>query len=421
MKTPIAILIFGRICSGKTTFAKTLEKNNDFYVVSKDRCILECELKRRNGENCSWESVRQLSVEEAVNMRANVVIDETARIGRISAFKKAGYEIIGVNLDISVDLCHQRLKNRLKRRREILIRLSDIVNIDVTEMPQNERRDLWRNSEFVNSIPNSQQKEFNALINEIYTLGCDYIKEEHPNPACFPELDYVIELDKSVNLFEISLNEIIGQKIPYNVYLKTQLSKIKYCVWDIGGVVYDFSLKPLDKWCKEHTISIEKQSNEFNIKKFDFDEYMKGLVTFEELCQDICDYYDIHYKYQYVNDIEHALWMGVSNDFDITHHLLALLTERGIKNCILSNALPILLESGKYQEFIDEKNRFYSFDLHMLKPSADIYIKVKNLLGCDFHNIVFVDDKEENVNAAREMGIYSILYSNNIISDPFFN
>lgn len=148
---------------------------------------------------------------------------------------------------------------------------------------------------------------------------------------------------------------------------------------------------------------------------------MKGFVTFEELCQEICCFYDIQYKYQYVNDIESALWLGVSNDFDITHRLMALLKERGVENCILSNALPILLESGKYQEFIDKKNRFYSFDLHMLKPSTDIYIKVKNLLECDFHNIVFVDDKEENVNAAKELGIYSIVYSKNITSDPFFN
>ena len=147
---------------------------------------------------------------------------------------------------------------------------------------------------------------------------------------------------------------------------------------------------------------------------------MKGFVTFEELCKDICNYYDIQYNPQHLIDIEQALWLGVSNDFDITHRLLVHMKEQGIKNCILSNALPILLESGKYQEFIDTKNRFYSFDLHMLKPSPDIYIKVKDILECDFHNIVFVDDKEENVNAAKELGIYSILFSNNIMLDPFF-
>ena len=419
-KTPIAILMFGRICSGKTTFAKNLERNNNFYVISKDRCILESELKKRSGENHSWEHIRELSVEDAINMRANVVVDETARIGRISSFKKAGYEIIGVNLDISIELCRQRLENRLKRRNEILISLSNIINIDVINMPQNKRRDLWCNSEIVNSIPYTLQKEFNDLINEIYTLGCDYIKEEYPNPACFPELDYVVELNENVNLYNVSLNEVIEQKIPYNVYLRSQLSKIKYCIWDIGGVVYDFSLIPLDKWCKEHTMNVEKQNFKYSIKKYDFDDYMKGFVTFEKLCKDICNYYDIQYDPQYLIDIEQALWLGVSNDFDITHRLLVHMKEQGIKNCILSNALPILLESGKYQEFIDTKNRFYSFDLHMLKPSPDIYIKVKDILECDFHNIVFVDDKEENVNAAKELGIYSILFSNNIMLDPFF-
>lgn len=198
-------------------------------------------------------------MEEAIGKRANVVIDETARIGRVSAFIRAGYEIIGVYLNVSLGLCYQRLENRLKRRMEILSRLSDIINTDVTQMPQNERRNLWCNSEIVNSIPNSQKDDFNALIDEIYTLGCDYIKEEHPNPACFSELDYVVELNESVNLCEVSFNQIIEQKETYNVYLRRQLTKIKYCVWDIGGVVYDFSLKPLDKWCKEHTTSPENK------------------------------------------------------------------------------------------------------------------------------------------------------------------
>ena len=123
---------------------------------------------------------------------------------------------------------------------------------------------------------------------------------------------------------------------------------------------------------------------------------------------------------QYNIEIKKAFWKGVSDDFETTHCLMQNIKSRGIENCILSNALPILLESGKYQEFIKNEYRFYSFDLHLLKPDNNIYIKVKNNLKCEFHDMAFIDDKEENVNAALELGIYAILYDSNIRNNPLF-
>lgn len=417
---PIAIFIFGRICSGKTTLARNLEDNNNFKVISKDRCILESELHKRHEEDLTWEEIRESTVNEFIANNYNVVIDETARVGRVSSLKKAGYTIIGVHLNIPLDICRKRLVKRQERRREILSSLSQIIKLDVTKYPQEARRKLWTSLEVVNSIPEFQREYFNELINEIYTLGCDYIKEENPNPTCFPELDYVVEFDGTIDLSSVSLACIINNKISYCDYLIRKHKSIKYCIWDIGGVVYKFSLKPLDTWCKHHTINPNKAKEDYTIKRYDFDNYMIGNVRFEELCSDICSYYDIPFEPRFINEIEQMLWDGVSNDFEITHQLIAKLKKRGTKNCILSNALPVLLESGKYQEYIDKDHRFYSFDLKLLKPSPEIYIKVRDLLQCDFHEMVFVDDKEENVNAARELGIYSIKFDMNIASDPYF-
>ena len=70
---------------------------------------------------------------------------------------------------------------------------------------------------------------------------------------------------------------------------------------------------------------------------------LKGFVTFEELCKDICNYYDIQYNPQHLIDIEQALWLGVSNDFDITHRLLVHMKEQGIKcKCVF---IPNMLDS----------------------------------------------------------------------------
>lgn len=413
-ENPIVIALFGRICSGKTTLAKKIENDYGFEVVSKDRCIFRSELLKREKEDISWEEVRSNFVKNVIQRNKNAVIDETIRIDRLSAFKDAGYTIIGIKLNTDVENCKKRLHNRNKRQKEILVELSNIIGIDVTIMPQEQRRCLWRNKEFIKKVPQSQMASFNNLIEEIYTLGCDYLKEEDPNPACFPELDFIVELEDNFNIERLNWNVICDKRIAFNDYLKKYLSTIRYCVWDIGGVVYKFSLDPLNAWC------CKKAKSSVNIKAFNFDEYMMGNISFCQLCQNICEFCDIDYCKEYDVEIEKALWEGVSDDFEITHYLMRNIKSKGLTNCILSNALPVLLDSGKYQEFIKQEHRFYSFDLHMLKPENNIYIEIRNKLRCRFHDIAFIDDKVENVNAAIELGIYAILYDSNIANNLLF-
>lgn len=413
-ENPIAIALFGRICSGKTTLAKKFENNYGFEVVSKDRCILKSELLKRENKDVSWEKVRSNCVETIIRKNKNAVIDETIRIDRLSAFKDAGYTIIGIKLNTNFKKCKQRLYNRNKRRKEILVELSNIIGLDVTIMPQEHRRNLWSSKNFIETIPQSQIETFDNLIEEIYTLGCDYLKEEDPNPACFPELDFVVELEDDFNIDFFELDTIDDKKIVFEDYLKTYLSTIKYCVWDIGGVVYKFSLDALNAWCRQ------KSKVSVNIKTFDFDEYMMGNISFHQLCRNICKFCDINYYEEYDAEIESALWEGVSDDFEITHDLMKIIESKGMENCILSNALPILLDSGKYHELVKQEYRFYSFDLHMLKPENDIYIRIKDKLQCKFHDIAFIDDKLENINAAIELGIYAILYDSNTVHNLLF-
>ena len=112
-----------------------------------------------------------------------------------------------------------------------------------------------------------------------------------------------------------------------------------------------------------------------------------------------------------IPEIEKALWDGVSTDYPVTLDLMERCQKAGIENCVLSNALPALLESGKYQDWVKEKYRFYSFDLKMLKPNNDIYKEVVSRLNCSFDEVVFIDDKEKNIIAASDLGIYSILFT----------
>ena len=66
-----------------------------------------------------------------------------------------------------------------------------------------------------------------------------------------------------------------------------------------------------------------------------------------------------------------------------------------------SDALPVFAEADI---------AVYSCDLGLIKPEAGIYEKLREKAGCLYEEIVFFDDKVDNVNKARELGIQAFLW-----------
>lgn len=187
------------------------------------------------------------------------------------------------------------------------------------------------------------------------------------------------------------------------------MSKIKYCIWDVGEVMYKYSLDPLHTWCKEHTQDTEVF--EQNRGKFSYNDYMKGSIPFNELCQQICNFYQVEYKPQYNLEINKAFHQGVGEYFPETREAQESLKKQGIQNCILSNALPILANTSKTQDITKQEHIFCSFDLGLLKPDLKIYETVLQKLGCHAEEVIFVDDKEKNTKAATSLGINAITFN----------
>lgn len=199
---------------------------------------------------------------------------------------------------------------------------------------------------------------------------------------------------------------------------------IKYCVWDVGNVMYNYSLAPLLSFMKEHSHKPDNMNSGFS-----YNEYMKGKMSFNTLCRELCDFYAVEYDKKFDVEIAKRLQRGVGEFIPQTKEAIEMLEKKGVINCLLSNALPILSNNEKIGQIILAERRFLSFELGLLKPDTQIYIQVREKLGCEFEEMLFVDDKEKNVNAAQELGINSIVYTpENIINNlknildtaPFF-
>ncbi len=86
---------------------------------------------------------------------------------------------------------------------------------------------------------------------------------------------------------------------------------------------------------------------------------------------------------------------------------------KSLPSALFSNQLPVHFEICSEKGWFDSFSKvFLSFELGLRKPNPRAYNAVIKGLGVKPSSIVFVDDKEENVEGAAELGIHGVLFRN---------
>ena len=67
------------------------------------------------------------------------------------------------------------------------------------------------------------------------------------------------------------------------------------------------------------------------------------------------------------------------------------------------------MPNGLYETF---QYRFLSTEMHMMKPNKDIFISAIQTLNVPPEDVIFIDDKEENIKTASLLGLKTILFEN---------
>ncbi len=191
-------------------------------------------------------------------------------------------------------------------------------------------------------------------------------------------------------------------------------SDIETIIFDFGGVIID--------------IDPQLTMNDFaalGARKLDPDEmqdmiatlirrFERGIFTPEVFRNRMRDYLQFKATDQEFDDAWNALL------FDIPAERIAIIEEvkKNYRIYLLSNSNEIhydlftrdlQLRFG-YTEFdgLFEKS-FFSFDLHMTKPDLEIYEFVIYQHGLDVSKTLFIDDSEENIVAAKKLGLNAYL------------
>ena len=81
---------------------------------------------------------------------------------------------------------------------------------------------------------------------------------------------------------------------------------------------------------------------------------------------------------------------------------------------LLSNTNPwhvgFLQSSNEYRFHQLIKGAIYSYEVGYQKPDMDIYTLTLDRIGISGRDVVFIDDNEDNVSAARTLGMNAVIY-----------
>lgn len=188
---------------------------------------------------------------------------------------------------------------------------------------------------------------------------------------------------------------------------------IKFAIFDIGQVCYPYTLEYLNCYLREQSNNREVFDGHNGVYTFDYNPFMRGECSFSRFCVEICAYCNVDYAKDKEAFIDKAMHQGIGEFYDETLIAMQNLKKNGINLALLSNALPNLRDVKI--PFVEKEYMFFSFNLGLLKPDVAIYKMVLKELGVQAEEVIFIDDKKRNTDAAESVGIKSIVFNEKTI------
>lgn len=89
-----------------------------------------------------------------------------------------------------------------------------------------------------------------------------------------------------------------------------------------------------------------------------------------------------------------------------------ILRQNGFKTGIISNMPPELRRYIVSESWLPEFDHYtFSCDIRSVKPAADIYLHCMKGLNLEVADLLFLDDRQINVDAASQLGIASLVFT----------
>jgi|GEM_PF-5144129 len=188
---------------------------------------------------------------------------------------------------------------------------------------------------------------------------------------------------------------------------------IKVCIWDVGGVFYDYSLEPFLELLQAILPNTDPASHWESITA-PFDHYMMGKINLLHFCKSTFGDHAVSAYPDIEDNVRKAFIEGLGTPILECHDLAQEFYQQGVRNVLLTNAIPALADHSEATTLIPEciqpSDRFTSFEIGELKPNEAAYHAILMRTEAVGKNCIFIDDKQENIDGARQVGIHGVRY-----------
>lgn len=183
---------------------------------------------------------------------------------------------------------------------------------------------------------------------------------------------------------------------------------MKNIVFDLGGVVVDWNPGRL---IREYPGDPEMPVALFEKGFFErfWPDYDRGRVSQTDMVKEISRFTGRCYAecWDFVEFIKHSL-----RDLPVTQRFIKELSERGYRLFCLSNM------SVEFYDYLKDREVFSYFEgqiisalEHVIKPEKEIYEVLMNRYDVVPEESVFIDDLEQNIKAARQLGFHTVHFA----------
>lgn len=187
-------------------------------------------------------------------------------------------------------------------------------------------------------------------------------------------------------------------------------SSIKTIIFDIGGVLvdtdYDKVCQPLAQLSGLDVAGVRNVVDGGPVVQ----AAMKGLIGAGELHEGVCRELGIDLGYEEFCEV----WTGLLSLNQGIMPMIESLEPR--YNLVLaSNTEPIHWSycARNYDVLNYYHRRFLSFEMGLIKPDPEYFHRVLGGLGASPEECVFIDDRQENVDSAKSVGITAVRFTGN--------
>ncbi len=187
-------------------------------------------------------------------------------------------------------------------------------------------------------------------------------------------------------------------------------SDIKAFLFDLGSVIVDVHLDNfLPVLGLDGKISVDEAVEKY-VSSGISSEFERGRISFDEFYERSCRLFDMDFeKSRFLKAWKAIIGDEIPGMFDL------------IQRC--GRHAPVYLLSNTNEPHFEESLRkspalqlmkqfFLSYELQLLKPDPRIYTETINRVGIPGNQIFFTDDREDNIESAKKVGLQAVRFHN---------